>query len=225
MNIKTEKKDLELLDVKTAVEKVQENSKSKQRKFVETIDLIMNLNIDPKQSNQNIRGSVLLPSGSGKKVRVIVFTDNETKQQEAIQAGAVEAGMAELMTKIENGFLDFDYCVATPNVMKNLGKVAKKLGPRGLMPNPKNGNITDDVTTAVSQAMKGKINFKNDKTGIVHLIVGKVDFSIEDLLLNVKAVIGAVKENKPEGLKGKYIKSVFLTSTMGSSVAVDIEKI
>lgn len=211
-----------IYDIATAVNLVKENSEKKPRKFVETVDLVFNLNIDPKQSNQNIRGSVALPAGSGKSVKIIVFTDDESLQKEAIKAGAVKAGLTELMAEIEGGYLDFDYCIATPSSMKSLSKVAKKLGPRGLMPNPKNGNVTDDVVGAIKLALKGKVNFKNDKFGIVHTMVGKVNFSNEDLMSNIKAVINAIKEAKPEVIKGKYIKSVYLTTTMGPSVGVDI---
>ncbi len=214
----------DLVDIATAIKTVKENAKSKQRKFVETVDLVFNLNIDVKQSNQNIRDSVALPAGTGKDVKIIVFTDVEALQKDAIKAGAVKAGLEELMTEIENGFMDFDYCIATPDAMKKIGKIARKLGPRGLMPNPKNGNITNDVIEAINVAKKGKINFKNDKYGIVHTIVGKVDFSDNDLMVNIKAVISAIKEVKPEVLKNKYIKSVFLTTTMGPSVAIDIER-
>lgn len=217
-------KTQDLVDIATAIKTVKENSKNKQRKFVETVDLIFNLNIDAKQSNQNIRGSVALPAGTGKDAKIIVFTDVEALQKDAIKAGAVKAGLEELMTEIENGFMDFDYCIATPDAMKKISKIARKLGPRGLMPNPKNGNITNDVVSAIDIAKKGKINFKNDKYGIVHTMVGKVDFSNNDLMANIKAVVSAIKEAKPEVLKNKYIKSVFLTTTMGPSVAVDIER-
>ena len=212
----------EIFDVATAVNLVKQNSEKKARKFTETVDLVFNLAIDPKQSNQNIRGSVALPAGSGKKVRVIVFTDDESLQKEALEAGAVKAGLNELMADIESGFMDFDYCIATPDAMKSLSKVAKKLGPRGLMPNPKNGNVTNDVAEITKQSLKGKVNYKNDKFGIVHTIVGKINFSNEDLLSNIKAVVNAVKDSKPEAIKGKYIKSVYLTTTMGPSVPVDI---
>ncbi len=211
-----------IYDIATAVNLIKENSEKKPRKFVETVDLIFNLNIDPKQSNQNIRGSVALPAGSGKTVKIVVFTDDESLQKESLKAGAVKAGLTELMAEIEAGYLDFDYCIATPEAMKSLSKVAKKLGPRGLMPNPKNGNVTDDVLGAIKLALKGKINFKNDKFGIVHTMVGKVNFSNEDLITNIKAVIAAIKESKPEVIKNKYIKSVYLTTTMGPSVAIDI---
>lgn len=213
-----------LVDIVTAIGILKKNSEIKRRKFIETVDMVFNLNIDAKQSNQNIRGFVELPAGTGRDVKIIVFTDSENLQKEALKAGAVKAGLNELMDEIENGFMDFDYCIATPDSMKHLSKIARKLGPRGLMPNPKNGNITDDVVSAIEIAKKGKINFKNDKSGIVHTNVGKISFNDEDLIINIKAVIAAIKDAKPEVIKNKYIKSVYLTTTMGSSVAVDIEK-
>lgn len=224
MNI-IESKNVEILDLTTAIKTVKKNAETKQRKFVETVDLIFNLNIDAKQSNQNIRGAVALPAGTGRSVRIIVFTESEALQKEAIAAGAVKAGLDELITEIDGGYLDFDYCIATPSAMRSLSKVAKKLGPRGLMPNPKNGNVVDDVVAAIKVALKGKINFKNDRYGIVHTNIGKVNFSDEDLMANAKAVITAIKDAKPEAAKGKYIKSAFLTTTMGPSVMVDVEKI
>lgn len=218
------KNENELLDIASAVKLVKENSTNKARKFVEAVDLIFNLNIDARQSNQNIRGAVALPAGTGKTIKIIVFTDDESLQKDALKAGAVKAGLEELMAEIEAGYMDFDYCIATPDAMKKLSKVAKKLGPRGLMPNPKTGNVTNDVVEAINVAMKGKINYKNDKFGIVHTMVGKVNFADSDLISNIKAVVNAIKESKPEAVKGKYIKSVYLSTTMGSSVAVDIEK-
>ncbi len=220
-----EKNTVETLPLVAAVERVKENASKKPRKFIETVDLAANLNVDAKQSNQNVRGAVELPAGSGKTVRVVVFTDNEDTQKQALAAGAIKAGLNDLISEIENGFLGFDYCIATPDVMKNLGKIAKKLGPRGLMPNPKNGNITTDVLGVIKQVLKGKVNFKNDRYGIVHMRVGKINFSSEDLILNIKAVVNAIKDAKPEGLKGKYIKSIYLSTTMGPSVAVDIDNL
>lgn len=218
------KNENELLDIASAVKLVKENSTNKARKFVEAVDLIFNLNIDARQSNQNIRGAVALPAGTGKTIKIIVFTDDESLQKDALKAGAVKAGLEELMAEIEAGYMDFDYCIATPDAMKKLSKVAKKLGPRGLMPNPKTGNVTNDVVEAINVAMKGKINYKNDKFGIVHTMVGKVNFTDSDLISNIKAVVSAIKESKPEAVKGRYIKSVYLSTTMGPSVAVDIEK-
>jgi large subunit ribosomal protein L1 len=208
-----------------AIDYLQKASKEKERKFVETLDVILNLGIDSKQSSQNIRGSVELPAGTGKEVKIVVFTDDESLQKEALRAGAIKAGLDELIDEINGGFLGFDYCIATPEAMKSLSKVAKKLGPRGLMPNPKNGNITKDIKKAVEVAKKGKINFKNDKYGIVHTGVGKINFSKADLEKNILSVLASIKELKPESLKGKYLKSMFLSTTMGPSVEVSIENL
>jgi large subunit ribosomal protein L1 len=210
-------------NIEEAVQKIIEYSNEKKRKFVESVDLSINLNIDAKQSDQGVRGSVLLPNGSGKKVRVVAFVANENKKKEAIDAGAVFAGLEDLVAKIEGGFLDFDYCVATPDVMSKIGKVAKILGPRGYMPSPKNGSVTADIKKAVEEALKGKVNFKNDKAGIVHCLTGKVDFSVENLAANVKEVLKVIKDAKPEGAKGKFIKKVHLSSTMGASVEIASE--
>ena len=212
------------LPVKEALELLKKSCQEKQRKFVESVDLAINLSIDTKQSTQNIRGSVSLPSGTGKDVKVIVFAEDEILQKEALDAGAVMSGFEELMEKIESGFLDFEYVVSTPECMKKISKIAKILGPRGLMPNPKNGNITKEVGKAVKEIKKGKVNFKNDKFGIVNVMVGKINFSTDDLVNNIKAVINSVKEVKPNGVKGKYINSIFLTSTMGPSFLIDVDK-
>lgn len=225
-NIKSKKKVIadNTIGVSEAIELLKKACQEKQRKFVENVDLAINLTVDPKQTNQNIRGSVSLPAGSGKSIKVIAFTEDEALQKEALAAGAIMAGMDDLMAKVEGGFLGFDYVVATPNAMKKMGKIAKILGPRGLMPNPKNGNITTEMGKVVKEVMKGKVDFKNDKFGIVHVGVGKINFSTEDLLSNIKAVITAVKDLKPEGTKGKYIKNIYLTSTMGPSFIISMDK-
>lgn len=225
-NIKNKKKLTidNTVGVVEALELLKKACQDKQRKFVENVDLAINLTVDPKQTDQNIRGSVSLPAGSGKEVKVIVFTADEAAQKEALAAGALIAGMDDLMTKIEGGFLGFDYCVATPEAMKKMGKIAKILGPRGLMPNPKNGNITTDVVKVVKEILKGKVDFKNDKFGIVHVGVGKINFATEDLVNNIKAVVSALKEVKPESVKGKYVKNIYLTSTMGPSFMISMDK-
>lgn len=224
---KADKKNTEerqvLTSLEEAVNKVKENSESKKRKFVESVDIAFNLGIDAKQSDQAVKASVMLPHGSGKKVRVVVFAANEDQQKAAVKAGAIEAGLENLVKKVEDGFLDFDVCVATPDVMAKISKVAKKLGPRGLMPSPKNGTVTTNVEKAVADAVKGKVNFKNEKAGIVHCMVGKVDFETAKLVENIKAVVKAVKDSKPEGSKGKYLKSFYISTTMGSSVGVATE--
>lgn len=207
-------------NLEEGIKKLQELTAAKQRKFVESVDIALNLGIDAKQSDQTIKGSVLLPNGSGKKVKVIVFSNNEDQKKAALAAGATLAGLEDLVAKIEEGFLDFDCCVATPDVMQKISKIAKKLGPRGLMPSPKNGTVTTNVEKAVDEALKGKINFKNDKAGIVHCLVGKVNFESKDLIENTKAVIKAIKDLKPESAKGKFIKGFHLNTTMGPSVQV-----
>ena len=207
-------------NLEEAIKKIQELSSAKKRKFNESVDLAINLGIDAKQSDQSVKGSILLPNGSGQKVRVIVFAADEDLQKEALAAGATLAGLEELVSKIEGGFLDFDCCIATPDVMQKISKIARKLGPRGLMPSPKNGTVTKDVKKAVSDALKGKINFKNDKAGTVHCLVGKVDFDAKSLLENAQAIAKAIKDSKPENSKGKFIKEFYLNSTMGPSVQV-----
>lgn len=208
-----------------AVKKVQELSAENKRKFNESVDLAIQLGIDPKQSDQNVKGSVLLPNGSGKNVRVIVFSADEEQKKLALKAGAVEAGLEDLVKKIEDGFLDFDCCIATPDVMQKISKVARKLGPRGLMPSPKNGTVTKDVQKAVEEALKGKANFKNDKAGIIHCLVGKVDFDTKALVENAQAIIKTIRDSKPENSKGKFIRGFYLNTTMGRSVEVAVENL
>ncbi len=212
-------------NIEEAIKKVQDLAVTKKRKFVESIDVALNLGIDAKQSDQAVKGSIMLPHGSGKKVRVIVFTGNEDQKKTALEAGAILAGLDELLVKVEGGFLDFDCCVATPDVMPKISKLAKKLGPRGLMPSPKNGTVTPDVKKAVTDAMKGKINFKNDKGGTVHCMIGKADFDAKNLLENVQSAVKAIKSSKPESSKGKFIRELYLSSTMGPSVQVAIESV
>jgi len=212
-------------NIEEAIKKIQELSETNKRKFVESLDIAVNLGIDAKQSDQTVKGSVLLPHGSGKKVKVIVFAANENQRKDALEAGATMVGLEDLVAKIEDGFLDFDVCVATPDVMQKISKVAKKLGPRGLMPSPKNGTVTTDVKKAVTDSIKGKVDFKNDKAGTVHCLVGKVDFASSSLLENIKAVVKAIKESKPESAKGKFIKEFYLNSTMGPSVQVAIDSL
>lgn len=223
-NIKKKVVEDKSISAVEAVELLKKACQEKQRKFVENVDIAVNLTIDPKQSNQNIRGSVSLPAGTGKNVKVIAFTDDEVLQKEALEAGATKAALEDLIAEVEGGFLDFDYVVATPDAMKKMSKIAKILGPRGLMPNPKNGNITNELGKVVKEIMKGKVDFKNDKFGIVHVGVGKINFATEDLLNNIKAVIEVLKELKPEAAKGKYIKSIYLTSTMGPSFLISLDK-
>lgn len=206
-------------------QKIQELSTEKKRNFVESVDIAINLGIDARQTDQSVKGSVLLPHGSGKKVKVAVFAVNEDEQKIALELGASVAGFEELIAKIEGGFLDFDCCIATPDAMKKISKVSRKLGPRGLMPSPKNGTVTTDIKKAVSDALKGKINYKNDKAGTIHCLVGKVNFDAKSLLENSQTIVKAIRDSKPEGTKGKFIKELFLSTTMGPSVKIAIDSL
>ena len=208
-----------------AVKKVQELNKTEGKKFIESVDIAINLGVDAKQTDQTVKGSLVLPTGSGKKVKILVFAANEDIKKNALDAGAAYAGLEDMVAKIEGGFLDFDCCIATPDVMQKISKVAKKLGPRGLMPSPKNGTVTTDIKKAIDEALKGRVDFKNDKAGTVHCLVGKINFDIKDLISNIKAVVKAVKDAKPESAKGKYIKNFFISTTMGSSVEVRIDSL
>ena len=214
-----------LLNLEEALKKVVELSLEKKRKFTESVDIAVKLGIDAKQSDQMVKSSLVLPNGSGKKVRVLVFTGNDGAAKEANDAGAELVGLEELITKIDGGFLGFDCCIATPDAMPKIGKIARKLGPRGLMPSPKNGTVTNDVAKAVADALKGRVDFRNDKAGIVHCLIGKADFKFEDLLANLKAVVKSIKDAKPESSKGKYIRDFYINSTMGQAVKVDVASV
>ena len=211
---------LNSLNLEEALKKVLELSQTAAKKFVESVDIAVNLGIDAKQSDQTVKGSLVLPNGSGKKVRVLVFAANDEIKVVALKSGAAFAGLEDMVAKIEGGFLDFDCCVATPDVMQKISKVAKKLGPRGLMPSPKNGTGTTDIKKEVEDALKGKVDFKSDKAGTVHCLVGKTNFEFSDLLVNLKAVIKAIKDAKPEASKGKFIKDFYINSTMGPAIKV-----
>ena len=225
---KTKKQIQQKLIAKTleeAIENIKTISAEKKRKFIESVDIAINLGIDPKQSDQAVKGSLLLPNGSGKQVKILVLTGNEDLQKIAIQSGALMSGLEDIIAKIDGGFLDFDCCIATPEVMPKLAKIARKLGPRGLMPSPRNGTVTNDIKKAVSEAVKGRVDFKNDKGGTVHCLVGKINFETNQLLDNILAVVKSIKESKPESSKGKFIKSFYINSTMGPSIEVPAESI
>jgi large subunit ribosomal protein L1 len=189
-------------------------------KFDETVEIAMRLGVDPKHADQMVRGTVVLPHGTGRSARVLVFASGE-KLQEAEAAGADYVGGDELAAKIQEGFLDFEAVVATPDMMKVVGRLGRVLGPRGLMPNPKTGTVTADVTRAIQEIKAGKVEFRVDKTGIVHAPVGKVSFSQDQLRGNAEALISEVLRAKPPAAKGKYLKSVCLSSTMGPGVHID----
>jgi large subunit ribosomal protein L1 len=190
-------------------------------KFDESVDMAFNLGIDPKKSDQMVKGSVVLPHGIGKKVRVLVFAKGE-KEKEAVDAGADIVGAEDLVEKITKGWLDFDKAVATPDMMGIVGKLGKILGPRGLMPNPKLGTVTFDITRAVKEIKAGKVEYRAEKAGIVHVPIGKVSFYSAKLFDNAKAVIDSVVKAKPATSKGRYLKKIAISSTMGPGVAVDI---
>jgi large subunit ribosomal protein L1 len=189
-------------------------------KFDETVEIALRLGVDPKHADQMVRGTIVLPHGTGRSARVLVIASGE-KLREAQEAGADHVGGEELAAKIETGWLDFDAVVATPDMMRAVGRLGRVLGPRGLMPNPKTGTVTMDVTKAVSDIKAGKVEFRVDKTGIIHAPLGKVSFSPEKLKDNADALIGAVIKAKPAAAKGKYVKSASLSSTMGPGVRVD----
>jgi len=189
-------------------------------KFDETVDVAINLGVDPKYSDQMIRGAVSLPNGLGKDVRVAVFCKGE-KENEAKEAGADYYGSDELVEKIQGGWLDFDKAVATPDMMAVVGKIGRVLGPRGLMPNAKTGTVTMDVATAVSELKAGKVEFKVDKAGVLHAPIGKVSFGADKLLENLRTLLDTVMRMKPSSAKGTYMKSLAVSSTMGPGVKID----
>ena len=190
-------------------------------KFDETIEIAMNLNIDVRKADQNVRGMVQLPNGTGKTLRVAVFAKDE-KLKEALAAGADLAGADDLAEKVQNGEINFERCIATPDMMILVGKLGKILGPKGLMPNPKLGTVTTNVAEAIKAAKGGQIEYRAEKAGIIHAGVGKASFAETKLAENIKAFIDAVVRARPSGVKGNYIKKISLSSTMGPSVKLDL---
>ncbi len=189
-------------------------------KFDETVELSMRLGVDPKHADQMVRGTVVLPHGLGKSKRVAAIAAGE-KQKEAEEAGAEVVGGEELVEKIQGGFMDFDAVVATPDMMRAVGKLGKVLGPRGLMPNPKTGTVSTDIGKAIREIKAGKVEFRVDKTGIIHAPVGKMSFSADRLVANAHALVESVVRAKPSAAKGKYLRSVTVSSTMGPGVRID----
>jgi large subunit ribosomal protein L1 len=190
-------------------------------KFDETVDLCVRLGVDPRKADQMVRGAVVLPNGLGKTVRVLVFAKGE-KAQEALAAGADHVGADELVAKIQEGWFDFDTAIATPDMMGTVGKIGKLLGPRGLMPNPKVGTVTFEIARAVQEAKSGKIEYRVEKAGIIHVPVGKVSFDVDKLKGNIVALMDALVKAKPATSKGSYLKKVSISSTMGPGINVDV---
>lgn len=219
--------------MKAALEKIEMNKvypleealrlvkESSYTKFDESVDLAINLGIDPRKSDQMVKGSVVLPHGIGKKVRVLVFAKGE-KEKEAVEAGADIVGAEDLVEKITKGWLDFDKAVATPDIMGLVGKLGKILGPRGLMPNPKLGTVTFDIAKAVKEIKAGKVEYRAEKAGIVHIPIGRVSFDMQKLFDNAMAIVDSILKAKPATSKGRYLKKVSVSSTMGMGIAVDV---
>lgn len=207
-----------LYSLEEAVQLIKANAKTK---FDETVEIAMNLGVDPRHSDQNVRGVVSLPHGTGKTLRVAVFA-KDAKAEEARKAGAEVVGADDLAEKVQGGEIDFERVIATPDMMPLVGRLGKVLGPRGLMPNPKLGTVTNDVAEAVKAVKGGQVEFRAEKAGIVHAGVGKASFEEGKLVENVRAFVDAINKAKPNGAKGSYIKKVALASTMGPGVKVDL---
>lgn len=200
-----------------AIKILKENSKVK---FTESLDCAIRLGVDPRHADQMVRGTVSLPHGTGKKVTVLVVAKGQAAQ-DALNAGAEYAGFEEYIEKIKNGWADVDVIIATPDVMGELGKLGRVLGPKGLMPNPKSGTVTQDVVKAVKEVKAGKIEFRVEKAGIVHTSLGKLDFTVEQLTDNAKAFLQTIIKLKPSSAKGQYVKSLYLSSTMGPGLKIN----
>jgi large subunit ribosomal protein L1 len=209
---------LAVLPVEEAVKQVKLNAKAK---FDESVEIAVNLGVDPRHADQQVRGVVNLPSGTGRDVRVAVIA-KDAKAAEATAAGADIVGAEELVERIQGGFMDFDRVIATPDMMALVGRLGKVLGPRGLMPNPRVGTVTPNVAQAVKDAKGGAIEFRTEKTGIIHAGVGKASFTDDQILANVRALVDALNRAKPTGAKGTYIKKISLSSTMGPGVKVEL---
>lgn len=209
---------LQANSVQDAVKLVRESATAK---FDETLEIAINLGVDPRHADQMVRGTVNLPNGTGKKIRIAVFARDQ-KAEEAKDAGADVVGAEDLVESIQGGNIDFDRCIATPDMMPLVGRLGKILGPRNLMPNPRVGTVTPNLKEAITNAKGGEIQFRVDKTGIVHAGIGKASFNEEQLVENVTAFVGAVNRAKPVGAKGKYVKRISLSSTMGPGVEVEI---
>ena len=189
-------------------------------KFDESVDVAVNLGVDAKKSDQTVRGSVVLPAGTGKKVRVAVFAQGD-KAKQATEAGADVVGFDDLAAKIKEGYMDFDVVIASPDAMRVVGQLGQILGPRGLMPNPKVGTVTMDVTTAVKNAKAGQVQYRTDKAGLIHCTIGRASFTVEALQRNMSALLEALQKAKPAASKGQYLRKISISSTMGGGVRID----
>jgi len=221
---KNNKKILEAIDatkVYEPIDAIKILKENKYAKFNETLDVAINLGIDPNKTDQGIRGVTNLPKGTGKSIKIAVLTKGD-KQTEAKEAGADLVGENELIESIASGKIAFDLIIASPDMMPSVGKVAKILGPKGLMPNPKLGTVTQDIATAVKNAKSGQVQFKNDKAGIVHAGIGKMNFDDNDLLENLKFFYTSINKSKPESVKGSFIKKVTIASTMGVGLEINL---
>jgi large subunit ribosomal protein L1 len=207
------------LTIEEVIEALKETATTK---FVESVELHANLNIDPKYSDQQLRTTVTLPNGVGKKTIIAVLTNNENFD-EANSAGADIVGNDELIENITKGNINFDLLIATPNMMPKLAKLGRVLGPKGLMPSPKSGTVSNDLTSTLTEFKKGKFEYKADKTGIVHVSFGKTNFTNLQLIENLKALYKSIEKNRPSGVKGKYFKTLFICTSMGSSIKLDLE--
>jgi len=207
-------------DSYSTTEAVEVLNKFESVKFDESVEISISLGVDPKQSSQAVRGTVNLPHGSGKEVKVLVFTETP---EDAVAAGADYAGLEDLVKKVKDGWVGFDVALSTSGAMKEVRSVARVLGPRGLMPTPKAGTVTDDIAAAIKEVKAGRVEFKMDKTGAMSVLVGKRSFQPEQLVENTKAALDAVSSARPDGLKGKFIKRVHISSTMSPSVLLSVE--
>lgn len=205
----------------SADEAVEIFKKMPATKFPEAVDLAVNLGVDPRKSDQVVRGSIVLPKGTGKKVRIAVFTSSGNMET-ATKAGADLVGLEDLAEQVKAGKIDFDILLATPDAMRVVGQLGQILGPRGLMPNPKDGTVTTDIANAVKNAKMGQVRYRTDKAGVIHCTIGKIGFSASDLTENLNAVLGALKKAKPTSAKGVYFKKITLSTTMGPGLTLDI---
>ncbi len=213
--------DVGAVDIDTAVQLLKKTSTTK---FDSSCEVHINLGIDPTHADQLVRATITLPHGTGKSMKVVAFVpDNKVK--EALDAGAIKAGLEDLINEVSKGFLDFDIAVATPDVMRHLGKIAKTLGTKGLMPNPKAGTVTPDVGKTVAEIMKGRMEYRTDKLGQIHNIFGKVSFSEDQLKENLKVFLKAVNDAKPNAVKGTFIKSISVATSMGPGIDLDVNKV